>query len=67
MADLKSDEAEGTARRARTIWAPELCPAMEILDALPPKEGPTVCKNLSPVTTSFTARFVWPLGAMNPN
>jgi hypothetical protein len=45
MADVKREEADGTARRALIMLAPLLWPARVILDELPPKEGTTFFKN----------------------
>lgn len=67
MADWKSDDAEGVASSALIMFAPELCPAMVILDAEPPKLGMTFCKKRSAFIVSITALFVAPVGPMKPN
>jgi hypothetical protein len=67
IADLKRDEAEGVARRALTIVAPELWPAIVIFDEDPPIIGMPAFKTFKALITSPTAKFVPPLGAMKPN
>jgi hypothetical protein len=67
MADWNKDVADGTASRVLIMLAPLLCPAMVILELEPPKDGMTVRKNDKAVTTSLTARFVGPPGAMKPS
>ena len=67
IADLKRDDADGTARSALIMLAPLLWPARVILELLPPKAGTTFFKNCIALTRSLTARFVPPLGAINPS
>lgn len=67
MAFWNKLSALGVANSARTIVAPLLCPAIVIFDVSPLKLGSTLLKNCSALIMSFTARFVSPLGAMNPN
>ena len=67
MADLNSDDADGVASKALTMFAPLLWPARVILEALPPKAGTTFCKNFMALTTSLTAKLVAPLGAIKPS
>jgi hypothetical protein len=65
--DWNNDDADGTASKALTMFAPLLCPAIVILDALPPKLGATFFKKFKAETMSFTARFVVLSGAMKPS
>lgn len=58
--------ALGVASNARTMEAPLLCPAIVTLLVSPLKLGKTFCRNWSAVIISFTARFPWPLGDINP-
>ena len=65
--ETKSEEAEGVARRARIMFAPELCPARVILLGFPPKLGRTFCRNWRLVITSLRPRLVFPFGARRPS
>ena len=55
------------ARMALTIVAPELWPAIVILDADPPIMGTPSLRTFKALMTSLTARLVSPLGAMKPS
>ncbi len=67
IADWNNEDADGVANKARIMVAPELCPAIVIFEGLPPKLGSTVCRKFIAVMTSWTARFMLPLGAIKPN
>ncbi len=67
MACWNRESAEGTARRALIMFAPELWPATVILEAEPPKLGTTFCRNERAVITSATARLCAPEGARKPS
>jgi len=67
IADLNSEEADGTASNALIMLAPLLWPAREILEAPPPNAGTTFFKKFIALTRSLTARLVVPSGAMNPS
>ena len=67
IAELKRWEAEGVARSALTIVAPELWPAIVIFEGDPPISRTPVCKTVNALMTSLTAKFICPLGPMKPN
>lgn len=67
IADLNKELAEGTPSKARIMVAPELWPATVILLGLPPKAATLFLKNCKALTTSLSARLVFPLGAKKPS
>lgn len=68
MAEWNVEEADGVASNALTMLAPELWPAIVILEEEPPKLGTTFCKNFNAFIVSFTALLVMlPSGDMKPS